>query len=107
MINLPFQVISRPQTPVDSTPVKTNNDRRPSASSRTPSRSSSINDLRASSRSSSINDLRSDIESDAETPRKVDQLGKQELREKYLKQEQTLKRFRQKFSEVGFYKFTL
>ena len=96
-------MISRPQTPVESTPVRADNDhRRPSISSRTPSRSSSINDLRISSRSSSINDLRSDIESDAETPRKVDQLGKQELKEKYLKQEQTLKRFRQKFSEVCF-----
>lgn len=90
-----IKVTSRPQTPVDNA-----DQRRPSTPSRTPSRSSSINDLRNSSRSSSINDLRSDIESDAETPRKVDLLGKQELREKYLKQEQTLKRFRQKFSEV-------
>jgi len=56
--------------------------------------------IRRTSATPSIGDERSDIESDIETPRKIDQLGKIELKEKYLKQEQTLKRFRQKFSEV-------
>lgn len=57
--------------------------------------------LSTSSNVSVPGEERSDAESDMETPGRYDQISFPELKEKYRKQSQTLKKFKQKFSEVS------